>query len=58
MGLQDRPEAKDSVGEGSWEALPERVKAPYLKRSYKRTTPEYRGTREIPWESGRTIFQG
>ena len=20
--------------------------------------PEYHGTREIPWESGRTIFQG
>ncbi len=58
MGLQGRPEAKDGVGEGSWEALPERVKAPYLKICHKRTMPEYRGTREIPWESGRTIFQG
>ncbi len=58
MGLQDRPEAKDCSGEGSWEASPEKVKALYLKSSNKRTTPEYRGTREIPWESGRTIFQG
>ena len=23
-----------------------------------RAIPEYCGTREIPWESGRTIFQG
>ena len=58
MGLQDRPEAKDGLGEKSWEALPEKVKALYPKFCDKRTTPKYRGTREIPWESGRTIFQG
>ena len=58
MGLQDRPEAKSETGEGSWEASPEKVKALYPKFRNKRTTPKYRGTREIPWESGRTIFQG
>ena len=41
-----------------WEAWPKRVKASYLKLKVALTVPEYRGTRETPWESGRTIFQG
>ena len=41
-----------------WEAWPQRVKASYLKSNLTLAVPEYRGTRETPWESGRTIFQG
>ena len=41
-----------------WEGAAQRVIPPYLKAKTARAVPEYRGARETPWESGRTIFQG
>jgi hypothetical protein len=39
-----------------WKARPQRVTAPYAKSSGRhQTAPEYRGTREILWESAGTI---
>ena len=41
-----------------WKVEPERVTVPYPNPKVARAVPEYRGARETPWESGRTIFQG
>ena len=40
-----------------WESRPERVKAPYVKAELTEQDPEYRGTRETPWETGGTTLQ-
>ena len=45
--------------ERHWKVLPKRVKAPYSKGvATPGLVPEYHETREILWESGRTISQG
>ena len=41
----------------AWEGRPQRVKAPYPKVEAMRLDPEYRGTRETPWEAGGTTLQ-
>ena len=58
-GVVGPPSSDPRLDRGSvWEGAPERVKAPYPTSKVALEVPEYRGTREIPWESGRTIFQG
>ena len=41
----------------AWEGRPQRVRAPYPKEKTVRLDPEYRGTRETPWETGGTTLQ-
>ena len=41
----------------AWEGRPKRVRAPYSKTEAVRLDPEYRGTRETPWETGWTTIQ-
>ena len=41
----------------AWEGRPQRVRAPYPKVEVMRLDPEYRGTRETPWEAGGTTLQ-
>ena len=41
----------------AWEGRPQRVIAPYPKVEVMRLDPEYRGTRETPWEAGGTTLQ-
>ncbi len=41
----------------AWEGRPERVRALYPKSEAVRLDPEYRGTRETPWEAGGTTLQ-
>ena len=41
----------------AWEGQPERVTAPYPKSDNMGRDPEYRGTRETPWEAGGTTLQ-
>ena len=42
----------------AWEGRLERVRAPYPKAGADSLDPEYRGTRETPWEAGGTTLQG
>ena len=48
---------RETLAEERWKAQPERVTAPYAKRSDDELTPEYRRTRGIRWEAGRTTSQ-
>ena len=57
-GVEGRHKAGETVAEERWKAQPERVTAPYVKLSDREPVPEYRRTREIRWEAGRTTFQG
>ena len=41
----------------AWEGRPQRVRAPYVKEKTDSEDPEYRGTRETPWEDGWTTIQ-
>ena len=41
----------------TWEGKPENVKAVYVKGQCSQQYPEYRGTRETPWEAGGTTLQ-
>ena len=43
-----------TVMERFWESLPERVKAPYMKRKETWQYPEYHETRETLWEDAGT----
>ena len=45
------------VSRRAWEGPPQRVRAPYAKTGAGERDPEYRGTREIPWEDGGTTLQ-
>jgi len=49
-------EARDS--RMIWKVQPEKVIALYTKSQAEQEVPEYRGTREIPWEPGGTTLQG
>ena len=45
------------VSRKAWEGLPQGVRVPYAKTGGGERYPEYRGTREIPWENGGTTLQ-
>ena len=47
----------ETLAEQLWKERPERVTAPYVKRSDSQPAPEYRRTRGIRWEAGRTTSQ-
>ena len=57
FGVVDQQKGRKTLAEEDWKVPPERVKAPYAKRSNDELTPEYRRTREIRWEAGRTTSQ-
>ena len=40
-----------------WEGTPKGVRVVYAKEFISEQYPEYRGTREIPWEAGGTTLQ-
>ena len=56
-GVEGRHIAGETVVEELWKMQPERVTAPYTKLSDREPVPEYRRTRGIRWEAGRTTFQ-
>ena len=54
LGLASRSE---ELNRTAWEGRPQRVRAPYVKSETDSEYPEYRGTRETPWEDGWTTIQ-
>ena len=56
-GVVGRQNAGETIVEELWKMQPERVTAPYTKSSDREPVPEYRRTRGIRWEAGRTTFQ-
>ena len=53
-GQTSRPE---EIKRTAWESRPQKVRALYLKMKTGSLDPEYRGTRETPWETGWTTIQ-
>ena len=43
FGVVDQQKGRKTLAEEDWKVPPERVKAPYAKRSNDELTPEYRG---------------
>ena len=46
-----------TIRPSAWKRAPQRVRAPYVKEKTDSEYPEYRGTRETPWEDGWTTIQ-
>ena len=56
-GVADRHHDRRLSRRTVWEGRPQRVRAPYPKENADSLDPEYRGTRETPWEAGGTTLQ-
>ncbi len=46
-----------NLNRSAWDGTPKSVKVAYVKRRASKQDPEYRGTRETPWEVGGTTLQ-
>ena len=46
----------EEVRRNGWEAVPKSMKVAYSKTSESEQDPEYRGTRETPWEDRGTTL--
>ena len=57
LGLRAGMRHCETLAEEGWKAQPETVIARYAKESDSQPVPEYRRTREIRWEAGRTTSQ-